>query len=62
MTDLETTSLTLQAVAIATITLTGLGQIAVIWHFRRQMVWNRLPIGPEPIHSILPLALPTTAR
>ena len=38
MTEFETTSLTLQAAAIATSTLIGLGQIAVIWYFGRQMV------------------------
>ena len=26
------------------------------------LVWNRLPIGPELIHSIFPFALPITAR
>ncbi len=38
MTDFETTTLTLQAVAIATSTLIGLGQIAVVWFGIRRMV------------------------
>lgn len=38
MTDFEATSLTLQAAAIATSTLIGLGQIAVVWFGIRRMV------------------------
>ena len=38
MTEFQTATLTLQAVAVIASTLIGLGQIAIVWYFGRQMV------------------------